>query len=67
MKWWSMIFGVFAGGSAIAFALFMLSWLVRRVNTMSAIRIAESIPDATQILLQDSGANFFGLESFGGM
>ena len=67
MKWWSVIFGVFAGGSAIAFALFMLSWLVRRVKKMSARRIAESIPEATEILLQDSGANFFGFESFGGM
>ena len=63
----SVIFWVFAGGVAAAFAVLMLSWLIRRVRMLSARRIAESIPDAAQILLQDSGANFFGLESLGGM
>ena len=74
MVWWgpvmirgSVIFWVFAGGVAAGFAVLMLRWLIRRVRMLSARRIAESIPDAGQILLQDSGANFFGLESLGGM
>lgn len=67
MMWQLVIFWVFAGGLAGGFAVCMLNWMVRRVRRMSAKRIAESIPDATAILTQDSGANFFGLESLGGM
>ena len=67
MTWQTVMFWVFAGGLAGGVAVGMLNWMVRRVRGMSAKRIAESIPDATAILMQDSGANFFGLESLGGM
>jgi hypothetical protein len=67
MMWQLVIFWVFAGGLAGGFAVCMLNWMVRRVRRMSAKRIAESIPDAAQILLQDTGANFFGLQSLGAM
>jgi len=52
---------------ATGIVIIFLVWVLRRVRLLASKRISGLIPDAAEILLQDSGANFLGLQSLGGM
>ena len=65
--WVGMLIWGLASIAAVGLGMFFLALVIRLVRRMSAKRLAEAIPDAAQILLQDTGANFFGLQSLGAM
>lgn len=60
--WW-----LFSMVAAACGGVWFIGWVTGRIRLLAEKRIAEAIPDSSDILLQDSGANFFGLESLGGM
>jgi len=53
-------------GLGTVWGMLFLWWLVRRIRRGAAERIAHEIANPSEILLRETGANFFGLQSRGG-